>query len=421
MTDIGRANGDHPWRAAPLGIEGSDRPRVALLTPHWESGSEEAWITRQVAGALAVVADVHVISPQGSVPRQRIDSVFAVHELGTPIERTAELRRDLLVEAISHGPGPADRPVPTEFAPLLDHHLLDRWSGADALLSELRPDRVVIAGHQQVGALDAVDRAIPDTPVTLLALGSDLDSLGFAHFHRLFERSEAILAVTETERAAIRHSHGSPDKVHRIGAPLAANSSALSEPSSWVGTTEYVLVLTDADSESEEEAVELARLVRLRFPDNPVAISYSDVFVVWHEGRWVPGWPVNRSSDLARLMAWARAVVDLRPGPLFARRCVDALLYGTPIIVPAGSRAREHAELGGGGLWFSTPAELTWCIDALFRPSDRQVFSQQGQAYAEERFGSTDRFIERVVSAVGLSAPDRTAAVRAPEGTPASA
>ena len=184
---------------------------------------------------------------------------------------------------------------------------------------------------------------------------------------------------------------------------MAANPSALSEPNSWVGTTDYVLVLTDADSEADEEAVELARLIRLRFPDHPMAISYTDVFVVWHQGRWVPGWPVERSSDLARLMAWARAVVDLRPGPLFARRCVDSLLFGTPIIVPADSRAREHAQQGAGGLWFSTPGELTWCIEALLRPEQREPFSRQGRAYAEEYFGSTDRFTRRVVDGTGLA------------------
>jgi hypothetical protein len=399
MTDGSPAT---PWVAAPLGVGASGRPRVAVLAPRWASGGEEGWITRQVAGALAGSADVHVVTPQGRVRGDRIDSVFALHELATPLPRNAELQRDLLVEAISQADGALDRPVPPALRPLLDRGLLEPWRGAAEVLAAIRPDAVVIAGHQHVGALEAVERAVPDAPLTLLALGSDPASLAFPHYDRLFDRAEHILAVTASEHDEIagRHPGGA---VHRIGAPMAANVSALSEPSSWVGTTDYVLVLTDAHSEADEEAVELARLIRLRFPDHPMAICYTDVFVVWHQGRWVPGWPVERSSDLARLMAWARAVVDLRPGRLFARRCVDSLLFGTPIIVPADSRAREHAQQGAGGLWFSTPGELTWCIEALLRPEQREPFSRQGRAYAEEYFGSTDRFTRRVVDGTGLA------------------
>jgi hypothetical protein len=344
-----------------------------------------------------------VITPQGRVPRHRIDSVFAVHELGTPLPRTAELRRELLAEAIGHADDALDRPVDPALRPLLDRDLIEPWRGATGVLGAVRPDAVVIAGHQQVGALDAVQRAVPDVPLTLLALGSDLASLAFPHYRPLFDQSQHVLAVTATEGDEIARRHPGGGAVHRIGAPMAANTSALSEPNPWVGTTEYVLVITDAESETDDEAVELARLIRLRFPDNPIAISYTDTFVAWHGGRWTTGWPVERSSDLGRLMAWARAVVDLRPGRLFARRCVDALLFGTPIVVPADSRAREHAQQGGGGLWFSTPSELTWCIEALLRPEQREPFSHQGQAYAEEYFGSTQRFTERVVQGTGLA------------------
>src|SRR5665647_3262913 len=43
-----------------------DRPVVVVLATHWESRSEEGWIARQVAGALANRADVHVVTPDGS-------------------------------------------------------------------------------------------------------------------------------------------------------------------------------------------------------------------------------------------------------------------------------------------------------------------------------------------------------------------
>jgi hypothetical protein len=382
----------------------SDRPLIAVLTNRWESKTEEGWATRQVAGALACAADVHVITPQGDTPVQRTDSVFIVHEMATPSGAAAEIRRDLLIEAISEtGSGETERLLP-EFGRLLDRDLLRCWDGASDLISGLHPDMVVIAGHQLVGAVDAVDRVAPDLPVVLLALGSDLDSLSFPHFDRVFDRARSVLAITETERLAVIEHHGGAERVHRIGAPLAANPSALNEPNTWVGKTDYVFVITGSKTHADEEAVALARLIRLRFPENPVAISATDALSVWHQGRLGEGWPVERSSDLTRLMAWARVVVDLRPGPLFGRRGVDSLLYGTPIIVPGNSRAREHAELGGGGLWFDTPGELAWCVEAMLDPEVRAVFSTQGRTYAEAAYGSTDAFIRRVLIAAGDAA-----------------
>ncbi len=393
----------------------SSRPRLALLATHWESSSEEGWIARQVAGALAGVADVHVVTPDGTTPSTSVDGVFTLHRLATPLDASTERRRDLLVEGIAQTGGGSRPPVSPDVAALLDQGMLAPWEGALQVLSDVRPDRVVIAGHGNVGALAAVDRfdrgrgadRDGDVGVTLLALGSDLQSLGFPHFDPLFARADSVLAVTETERAAIVATHGRPEHVRRIGAPMAANPSALSEPNTWVGDTEYVLVLTGVDEGDDHEENELARLVRMRFPDRPVGIAHTDAFVAWHNGQATRGWPIERSSDLDRLMAWARVTVDLRPGRFFARRCVTSLLFGTPIVVPAASRAREHAERGRGGLWASNASELVWSIEALLDPPTRASCRAQGLAYAEEEYGSTDRFIDRVVTACGMGSTDR--------------
>ncbi len=390
------------------------RPVVTVLAAHWESKTEEGWITRQVAGALACVADVHVITPEGTPAGTASDSVFTVHHLGTPVDLSSELRRDLLVEGISEANPARDVPMSVELSALLDRDLIEPWQGASEVLADLLPDRVVIVGHQNVGALAAVDRHHGDLPVTLVALGSNADSLAFPHFDRVFDRADSILAVTESERLSIVEHHGRPEAVHRIGAPLAANSSALSEPNTWVGDTDYILVLTGVASiDEDEEETDLSRLIKFTFPDRPVGIAHTDGFFAWHEGRVNSGWPIERSSDMARLMAWARVTIDLRPGRLFARRCVDSLLYGTPVVVAHDSRAREHAQRGRGGLWFANPAELTWCVEALLEPSAHDAFSTQGQSYAEDEYGSTDRFIERVTGACGLATVATPVAVTA--------
>jgi hypothetical protein len=385
----------------------ADRPTplIALLTAHWESRTEEGWITRQVAGALACVADVQVITPDGEVAGTSVDSVFVVHRLASPIDPSSELRRELLLESIADAsPGIGDA-VPEELAGLIDRGLIDPWRGAGDVLAGLRPDQVLVVGHQNVGALDAVDRLGGDLPVSLVALGTDERSLASRHFDRLFDRAGAVLAVTESERSSIVAHHGGEEKVHAIGAPLAANTSVLGEPNTWVGAEGSLIVLTGVASDADHAETELARLIRIRFPDNPVGIVHTDTFDAWHRGRLNRGWAVERSSDLARLVAWAEITIDLHPGGLFARRCVESLLYGTPIVVPSRSRAREHAERGRGGLWFANPAELTWCVESLLETTTHDAFAHQGRTYAESEYGSTDRFIRRVVEGCGLD-PD---------------
>ena len=93
----------------------SRRPAIAVLSPHWESASEEGWTTRQVAGALSIGADVHVITPEGEAPSTSVDGVFTLHRLGTPPAPTAATRRRVLIEGIAAtrtGPEPSVPPVP---------------------------------------------------------------------------------------------------------------------------------------------------------------------------------------------------------------------------------------------------------------------------------------------------------------------
>ncbi len=367
-------------------------------------------MARQVAGALANRADVHVVTPDGSVPGSGSDGVFTLHRLASPVTPSAELRRDLLVEGIA---ATSATPVPMltpELSTLLDEGMIAPWAGAVDLLASLAPDLAVIVGAGNVGALAAVDRFDPDLAVALLPLGSDEATLTFPHFDPLFRRAASVLTVTEAERSAVVGHHGGGERVHRIGAPLSANPSARTEPNTWIGDAENILVLTGVDQGADDEESELARLLRVRFPDITVGVAHRDAFCAWRHGQVTSGWPIERSSDLDRLLAFARVTVDLDPGPLFARRCVTSLLFGTPIVVPAHSRAREHAERGRGGLWFTNPSELVWTVEALLDPSTHDSCSALGLAYAQSEYGSTDDFIERVATACGpVTAPSRSA------------
>jgi hypothetical protein len=332
-------------------------PVAVLLTSCWESSSEAGWITRQVAGAIAAAADVHVVTPGSAVGRST-DSVFTVHRVAA------------------------------------------HWNGAADVLADVAPDLALVAGHSNIDAVTVLDGHDPEVPWALLPLVNRSEDPIFPN--PLLERARTVLAITEDERHSIVEGSGHGRTVERVGAPLAANPSALTEPNTWVGTADYVLVVTGVSTTQWDEEAELARIVRLRFPDTMVGISHTDAFCVWHRGRPHRGWPIERRSDMARLMAWARVTVDLRPGGFFGRRSVESLLYGTPIVVPHDCRAREHAERGRGGLWFENPAELSWCVEAMLDPPTRDAFSEQGRSYAEEEYGSTDRFIERILTACEL-------------------
>jgi hypothetical protein len=388
---------------------GRDRPLVAVLTPHWGLRSERCAITRQVAGALACSTDVHVVTPNGRTPGSRCDSVFTVHGLATSEGDRAEFRRDLVLAALAASTPSAGRQTTAELDQLLDLDLVEPWSPASAVLDDLRPDLVLLVDHRNVGGLAALDRYDSDVPTVVLALAGDDDHLSFPHFNPVVERASHVLTVTETERRAVAGRFGREGTTHRIGASLAANASAFSEPNTWVGDSAYLLVLTDRNSDEDHPQNELARLIRMRFSDRPVGITHTNGFFAWHEGRVNSGWPVERSSDEARLMAFAAVTVDLRCPELYGRAAVESLLYGTPIVVPDLSLAREHAQRGRGGLWFADPAELTWCIESLLDPIINESMRSQGRDYAENEYGSTDRFIDRVTVACGLdvaSVPD---------------
>lgn len=384
-------------RAAPA----ADDPVIVVLASHWESSTEDGWFLRQVAGALACVADVHVITPEGRGPGVTADGAFTVHALGHPLDPSNESRRDLLVESIVGAGLDGNAPLPPSMARLLDSGLIEPWDGASEVVARLAPCHVVVGGHRNVGARRALAGAADTTPISVVALGSHDASLHCSHFDRVVDGAHAVLTTTATEQTALAgHKVSSP--VHQAGAPLAKNTSVLDEPNDPVYDREYVFVIAGTLSDDHGEDAETARLLRLRFPETTVAVSHTDCLQTWHRGfRRIWG-PIRGSTDMARMMAWARVTVDLRPGALFARRSIESLLYGTPIVVPHDSRAREHAERGRGGLWFEDTAELVLCVEALLDGETRSVLGAQGQAYAEAEYGSTDRFIARTLRACGM-------------------
>jgi hypothetical protein len=351
---------------SPSGPEGPARSALVMLVDRWESTTEQGWITRQVAGALACIADVHVVAPGDSAATATSftatsDSVFTVYRSGPSL------------------------------APEIAATVCDR----------VQANGLVVAGDGWREMAEALDRVDPELPATVLTLSPDGRFNEPDPFARVADRSGAVMVVTDEARAQVPVLAARPDLVHTIGAPVAANPSALGEPDPLVAGSEYVLVHTNVPEGADDYGADAARMLRLRFPGTTIAVLHSDAFCVWHRSRVERAGPIERSSDLDRLMAWALMTVDLQPGPLFARKCITSLLYGTPIVVPHDSRGRPHAQRGGGGLWFANPSELSWCVEAIFDPQTRSTLGTQGRAYAQREFGSTDAFIDKVTAACG--------------------
>jgi hypothetical protein len=116
---------------------------------------------------------------------------------------------------------------------------------------------------------------------------------------------------------------------------------------------------------------------------------------------------VYTRTDLWRLMAHARATIDLAPGRIVARECIESLRFGTPIIVPTQSAARPHAD-AGGGMTYTGFSDLLACVTELSDDTVRDTMSTQGRRYADTQYGDQKAFVERVSRVLGATMPTRT-------------
>jgi hypothetical protein len=132
------------------------------------------------------------------------------------------------------------------------------------------------------------------------------------------------------------------------------------------------------------------------FHDAEVVVVSDAIASSWR-GRALRGRvTVDTQMDLWRLLAHANVCVDLEPGPLLARECVEALRFGTPIVVPHGSGpAAAHAR-AGGGFTFGDAEELIEAVGKMRGGSERAEVAARGRAYADAAFGNPAHLIDDV-------------------------
>jgi hypothetical protein len=340
--------------------------RVLLMTSTWDGcETERSLVMRSLAGAISRRRAVDVVTP-GARRTPRPDGLFDVHQIGTG-------------SAGDHPwPLPGDTRWPTGPAPTLVLVHADD-AGAVALAREF-------AAAAPVAAL--ADSANPVPQV------------------------DALLTVTPHRRDDVAGAHPELAHVYDTGLHVPVNPFVTKRPNSGVGFVDYLLVLSDragtAAGDASDPTPRVAWLAA-RFPRQHIMVVEDAVATVWQWRSRRGAIDVETRTDLWRLFAHARTVIDLRPGTLVARECVEALLVGTPIIVPAGSVGAEHAA-AGGGIGFATVDELLQAVASLEHKAVRDRLGAEGRVTAEERYGHPNRLVDRmahIVAAVEQAGPRR--------------
>ena len=190
-----------------------------------------------------------------------------------------------------------------------------------------------------------------------------------------------------------------------LGVYVPVNPLAATHRHAGLGFSGYLLVLSDRSSTPMvAPPTPAVAWLTARFHRQYVVAIEGGRAAVW-KGRALRGIVgVDSRIDLWRLIAHAWATVDLAPGQIIARECVESLRFGTPIIVPgdAPSPAAMHAG-AGGGFTFSDLTELLECVERMLVPAERERCSSQGSDYANSLYGDPVSFVDRVSS---LLSPD---------------
>jgi hypothetical protein len=329
--------------------DGRTASRVAVLSAAWGSTGETAFATRVLAGAASRLGPVDVFRP--GPPDEEPDGAFDPRGIGAPATG-------------SRWPGegaslPAD-PTPYR-AVLLD---AGDAQGVDLASSRLPGVPVLRPG-----------RALPDGVAMVLDLGPGDD-----------DRDRGGTTAT-------------------IGLHVPVQALAAERPHHELGPVAgYVLVLSGrgpGDADPDRPPDEVAWVVA-RFPRRYVVTVEDAVAAVWRSRSCVRRFGVHTRMDLWRLMAHATAMVDLGPGDLFARECVESLGYGVPIVVPEGSAA-DGLAARGAGIRFTGVAGLLDAVAALSDPGERARRAAAGIELAVTWYGDPQALVRRLDGAFDLA------------------
>jgi hypothetical protein len=233
--------------------------------------------------------------------------------------------------------------------------------------ARLSPESVVI-----------VDELVPDI---VTGLSSEEFGAGF-----YLTPSDPSVAPSWRHLSLVSDPDRSP-----LGPYVPVNPLAAKYRHHGFGFTGYVLILSDPEEGADPPAA--ADRIGAALPDTDVVVVADGIASAWKERSLRGRVGIDTRTDLWRLMAHATVCIDLAPGRLIGLECIEALRYGTPVIVPGASGpATVHAHASSGHT-FDDEAELVAATLEMHGPERRAEASASGKAYADGYFGDPDRFV----------------------------
>lgn len=404
---------------------------ATVVVPAWDTGSEAEVAVRALAGVLARTYRVDVVALRGAGRPPRRDGALQVVELtGEPVDATTRaVVRRALAEAATGTGRPADW-LPEPAATVLGGPEAHAWQLAADHVAGHRPSVVVVAGTLDPGALEVLDAAPTGTTTVALPLCGCPAAAGSVD-RTVLRKAGTVLATGPAEAAWLAEVAGAP--VTEVGTHLPANPFAVREPPAMLPAGAYVAVV-DAVTAVGDSALAHDRTGRRYGPTLavgawlqgalapvPVAAVDGPDVITWQRGHAEQHTVVTSRSDLWRVLAFARAVVVVDPGPVLARSTLETMLHGTPVVVPAGSLAAGHVAAANAGLVVSSDAERLAALRALVDdPAAAATLGEAGQRWALPRYGDIDAYARRLALACGLPgpAPGEAAPGRAVTGQP---
>ena len=158
------------------------------------------------------------------------------------------------------------------------------------------------------------------------------------------------------------------------------------------GFTGYQLVLSGRTGSFDDPPAAVSWLTAA-FHDSYIVVVENAVASAW-KGRALRGRvSVDTRMDLWRLIAHANVCIDVAPRPHIARECVEALRFGTPIVVPEYSGVAVVHALAGGGSTFVDPEELMEAVASMQNGKVRSTASRAGRLYADVNYGNPAEFM----------------------------
>ncbi len=357
---------------------------------------------RMIAGAVALSADIVVVSlddrtdPSRLPPRRTFDGIFPIHSAGArvPQRRLGQVLRASL-ERQPSSPSPS---VPEATVRKLLATDGQPSSEALGILDHLKPDVVVLAGVETLWMAEAMPVG-PARPriVVLPLLGTD-SLLASDAMKPLAEIADAVCAFSDTEYQLLSRSVGSrrPDVLHHLRLSFPVNRQAAHSGLAGVASFgRYLLVISGWPDLADSAVGPPHDYLRAVLGDISVAEVRPGQWLVTESGRRFDVPWSSTQMNVWRLMAGAVATLDVRPQGPIGREAIESLLFGTPVVVPAGSIAAEHARASNGGLWYETPGEM---IEQLryFLDDDRarEAFGRSGRQWAEREHDDTQRLVD---------------------------